>query len=44
MEKNVPRSDRPEEAAPEATTSAASLLGTVTVLVNDTQVDVTRLI
>lgn len=46
------RSTEPEnarEAAPEASlpapsTSAASLLGTVTLLVNDTQVDVTRLI
>jgi hypothetical protein len=42
--------ERPDDAAPPApgpagaSTSAASLLGTVTLLVNDTQVDVTRLI
>lgn len=44
MESADTPSAAPEKPVREPTTSAASLLGTVTLLVKDTQVDVTRLI
>jgi hypothetical protein len=44
METRATETGSREETSSAPTTSAASLLGTVTLLVNDTQVDVTRLI